>query len=69
MGHDEILAARLADQARVALVLGDVLADGLPHGVEHRGAAREVHAREVGGDLALRHIGHIGQDPGPRGRL
>src|SRR6202008_730904 len=46
---DEVLAAGLADYARVVAVGagGDVRADLLPHPVEHTGRAREVDAREV----------------------
>src|SRR5690606_16415224 len=55
---DEVLAAGLADQTRIRLVAADVLADRLPHRLEHTGTAGEVDAREVGtgeqdvGDLA-----------------
>ena len=48
MGEDEVLAARLADDARVRLVLGDVLTNGLPEVAEDSGAAREVQAGEIG---------------------
>ena len=44
---DEVLAAGLADEARIRAVAADVLADLLPHAVEHRGAAGEVHAGEL----------------------
>ena len=44
---DEVLAACLADDARIAPVVGDVRADRLPHGLEDRGRAGEVHAGEV----------------------
>ena len=47
MRDDEVLAAGLADQARIAAVLVDVLADLLPHAVEDGGAAGEVHAGEL----------------------
>src|ERR1041384_5852764 len=44
VGEDEVLAAGLADQARVALVAIDVLGDALPHHAEHVGRAGEVDA-------------------------
>jgi hypothetical protein len=46
MGEDEVLAAGLADQARIALVAIDVLGDALPHHAEHVGRAGEVDAGE-----------------------
>jgi hypothetical protein len=46
--EDEVLAAGLAHDARVALVLRDVLADGPPHALEDLGGAREVDAGEIG---------------------
>ena len=45
---DEVLAAGLADDARVVAVLGDVRADRLPHRLEDRGRAGEVDAGEIG---------------------
>ena len=45
---DEVLAAGLADDARVAAIAGDVLADRLPHALEDRRRAGEVDAGEVG---------------------
>ena len=45
---DEVLAAGFADQPRIAAVRADVLADLLPHAVEHRRAAGEVDAGELG---------------------
>ena len=48
VGDDEVLAAGLADDARVGAVAVDVLADLAPELVEHRGRAGEVDAGEVG---------------------
>ena len=47
VGDDEVLAAGLADDPRVVAVAADVLADRLPHAVEHGGRAGEVDAGEV----------------------
>ena len=47
MGEDEVLAAGLADDARIAPVARDVGADRLPHSLKDRGAAGEVHAAQV----------------------
>ena len=47
MGHDEVLAAGLAHDARVGAVGGDVLADRFPHVLEDGGRAREVDAGQV----------------------
>src|SRR5690606_23575693 len=47
VGDDEVLAAGLADQARVGAVLLDVLADRLPQVLEGPGRAGEVDARQV----------------------
>ncbi len=47
MRDDEVLAAGLADDARVVAVARDVLADRLPHPVEDGGRAGEVDAGEV----------------------
>src|SRR5215204_2403363 len=47
MRDDEVLAARLADDARVVAVAIHVLADRAPHAVEHGRRACEVDAREV----------------------
>jgi hypothetical protein len=44
---DEILPAGLADDPRIVAVAADVLADRLPHRVEHARAAGEVDARQV----------------------
>ena len=45
---DEVLAAGFADKARIAAIAADVLSDALPHAVEHRRAAGEVDAGELG---------------------
>src|SRR6186997_2525874 len=47
MGEDEVLAARLADDARVVAVIRDVGPDRLPHRLEHRGRPSEMHAGEL----------------------
>src|SRR5207248_5866783 len=44
---DEVLAARLADDARVAAVALDVPADRAPHVLEDAGRAGEVDAGEL----------------------
>ena len=43
----EVLPAGLAHDTRIAAVLGQVVADGLPDVAEHLGAAGEMDAREV----------------------
>jgi hypothetical protein len=48
MHDDEVLAAGFADQPRIAAILAEVLADLLPHAVEHAGAAGEMNAGEIG---------------------
>ena len=45
---DEVLATGLADNARVGLVLGNVLANGLPQVAEHAGGPGEVQSGEIG---------------------
>ena len=45
---DEVLAAGLADDARVVAVLLEVRGDRPPHAVEDRGRAGEVDAGELG---------------------
>ena len=63
MGDDEVLAARLAHDARVGAVAVHVVADGPPHAVEDRGAAGEVDPRQVGvGEGHLRHGGGVAGD-------
>src|SRR5699024_5627470 len=47
VGDDEVLAAGLADEARVGAVLLDVGADRLPQVLEGLGGTGEVDAREV----------------------
>ena len=47
MRDDEVLAARLADEARICSVVADFLADRAPHALEHLGRAGEVDAREL----------------------
>ena len=47
MGDDEILAARLADNARIRAIAVRVRADLLPHQIEHRRAAGEVQPGEI----------------------
>ena len=47
MRDDEVLAARFADDARIAAIAADVRADRLPHAVEDARAAGEVHAGEI----------------------
>ncbi len=73
VGEDEVLAAGLADDARVVLVAVDVVADRLPHALEHLGGAGEVDAGQVGAgqhrvaDRASRagdHVDHAGRQPG-----
>ena len=49
MREDEVLAAGLAHQARIALVPLDVGAHGLPHPLEDRGRAREMHPGQIRG--------------------
>src|SRR5205807_8144353 len=44
---DEVLAAGLADEARIRAVVADVLAHSAPHALEHLGRAGEVDAREL----------------------
>src|SRR5690606_11469809 len=46
--EDEVLAAGLADEARVLLVVLDVLADAAPERLEGAGGAGEVDAAQVG---------------------
>ena len=46
--EDEVLAARLADEARVGAVAPDALADLAPDGLEDLGRAGEVQAGEIG---------------------
>ena len=46
--EDEVLAAGFADNLRVGLVVGDIVADGLPEAVERAGGAGEVDTCEVG---------------------
>ena len=48
MGEDEVLAARLAHDARVGLVALDVVADRPPHALEDLGRAGEVDPRQIG---------------------
>ena len=45
--HDEVLAAGLAHESRIRLVLADVHAHVFPHVLEHVGAAGEVDAAEI----------------------
>ena len=47
MGEDEVLAARFADDARIGAIVGDVVADRLPHPLEDRGRAGEVDTGQV----------------------
>src|SRR5207302_9027444 len=47
MGDDEVLAARLPDDARIVAVALDVLADRLPHPLEDAGRAGEVDSGEL----------------------
>ena len=47
MGEDEVLPARLADDARVGSVVGDIVADRFPHSPEDRSGTGEVDAGEV----------------------
>src|SRR5262249_54688244 len=47
MRDNEVLAARLTDDARVVPVVGDVRADRLPHRLEDGRRAGEEHAGEV----------------------
>ena len=56
MREDEVLAARLADQPRVAAIALDVLADGAPERLKHAGAAGEMNAGEMGTREDLRAI-------------
>ena len=53
MGDDEVLAAGLADDPRVAAVTADVAPDRAPDRLEDRGGAREVYARELGARTLL----------------
>ncbi len=48
VGEDEVLAAGLADDAGIGLILADVGSDGQPDGREDVGGAGEVHAAEIG---------------------
>src|SRR4029453_10766038 len=47
MHDDEVLAAGFANETWIATVATDVLADLLPHRVEHLGAAGKVDAGEL----------------------
>ena len=47
VGDDEILAASFTDNARIRLVLGNVLADGLPQVTENTRAACEMQSGKV----------------------
>src|SRR5437773_5264836 len=78
VGDDEVLASGLAYQSRVRSLLVDVLADGLPHVLEHVGGAGEVDARELGmvqhaiRDLrraAAHHVDHARRQAGLREQL
>ena len=73
MRDDEVLAAGLADDARVVPIVRDVRADRLPHSLEDRGGAGEVHASEVRAcqrgipDLRARPVDEVddaGREPG-----
>ena len=57
VGQDEVLAAGLADDARVVPVARQVLADLAPQPLEDRGGAGEVQPREL--RVAQRHVGHL----------
>ena len=46
--HDEVLATSFAHDARVGLVLGNVLANRLPEVAEHAGGTREMQTGEIG---------------------
>src|SRR2546426_10242368 len=65
VGEDEVLAAGLADDPRIAPVRADAPAHGLPHPLERRGRAGEVDAREIGrgerrvADLGARARHHV----------
>ena len=70
---DEVLAAGLADDARVGAVRRDVLADRAPQVLERRGRAGEVdagqvrvHQRDVGdrGAMPGEHVDDAGRHPG-----
>ena len=70
---DEVLAAGLADQPRVAAVAVQLLRHGAPQALERPGGAREVHAAEVGvgqrhladgGTVAGHHVDHAGRQAG-----
>ncbi len=56
MSDDEVLAAGLADDARIGPVRRDVLAHGPPQVLEGRGRAGEVDAAKVG--VCQRDVGH-----------
>ena len=63
MCDHEVLAAGLADQARVRAVALDVLADRFPHHLEDLGRAREVDTRQLGVmQHALRDLGGAAAD-------
>ena len=47
MCDDEILAARLADDAWVAAIVAHVPADRFPHAVEDARTSREMHTRQI----------------------
>src|SRR6185503_19839305 len=47
VSNEEVLAASLANQTRVTLVVADIGADACPHRVEDRGAAGEMHAGQI----------------------
>ncbi len=57
VGEDEVLAAGLADDPRVAAVVGDVGADRAPQVLEGGGGAGEVDAGQVG--LGEGHLGDV----------
>ncbi len=75
MRDDEVLAARLADDARIVAVVLDVGADGLPHPLEDGGRAGEVDAGEIGAgerriaDCGARPVDEVDHARGKPGRL
>ena len=69
MGEDEVLATGFADDARIGAVVGNVVADRLPHPLEYGGRTGEVDTGQMWArhdrvaDLASR-AGEEVDDPG-----
>jgi hypothetical protein len=73
VSDDEVLAARLADDARIVAVVGDVVADRLPHRLEDGRRPGEVDAGEIAarkrgipdlGPGAVEQVDDTGREPG-----